>query len=64
MTILYPNEESFLVFKNVLKKYQPIGLQIHDYEILSIGLANHIKTVATFNEKDFKRVKEIDLHIF
>jgi len=63
-TILYPSEESFLIFQNLLHKYQPIGLQIHDYEILSIGLANQVKTVATFNEKDFKKVEEIELHIF
>jgi predicted nucleic acid-binding protein len=63
MTILYPDEESFLVFKDLLQKYQPIGLQIHDYEILSIGLSNQITTVATFNEKDFNKVKEIKLHL-
>lgn len=64
MTILYPSEETFLIFKNLLQKYQPVGLKIHDYEILSIGLANQVTTVATFNEKDFKTVKEIELHIF
>lgn len=35
---------------------------IHDYEILSIGLANQIKTVATFNAKDFDKIAEIQLH--
>lgn len=64
MTILYPTEESFLKFQNLLKKYKPLGLQIHDYEILSIGLANGIVTVATVNEKDFMKVKEIDLYTF
>lgn len=63
-TILYPNDESFLIFQNLLHKYQPTGLQIHDYEILSIGLANQVSTIATFNEKDFNRVKEIELYIF
>lgn len=64
ITILYPDEESFIVFKDLLRKYQPVGLQIHDYEILSIGLSNQISTIATFNEKDFDKVKEIKLHIF
>ncbi len=64
MTILYPDEDSLLVFQNLLQKYQPIGLKIHDYEILSIGLANQINQIATFNEKDFKEVKEITLHSF
>ena len=61
MTILYPDKESFLIFQSLLRKYKPIGLKIHDFEILSIGLANKINTVATFNEKDFKEVKEIKL---
>ena len=63
ITILYPTKETFLVFRDLLKKYQPVGLQIHDYEILSIGLANQIDTVATFNEKDFKKVKEAKLYV-
>ena len=62
MTILYPNEESFLIFQSLLKKYKPTGLKIHDYEILSIGIANQITTIATFNEKDFREVKEINLY--
>ncbi len=62
MTILYPNEESFIIFQKLLKNYKPTGLKIHDYEILSIGIANHVTTVATFNEKDFREVKEIQLY--
>ncbi len=64
MTILYPDDESFLIFRDMLKKYEPIGLKIHDYEIISIALANQITTVATFNEKDFNEVREIKLHNF
>jgi predicted nucleic acid-binding protein len=61
MAILYPDEESFIIFQSLLRKYKPLGLKIHDYEILSIGLANQVNTIATFNEKDFKEVKEIKL---
>lgn len=61
MTILYPNEESLIQFKEILEKYEPIGLQIHDYEILSIALTNQVTTIATFNKKDFRKVKEIKL---
>lgn len=61
MTILYPTEKSYLMFIELLQKYQPTGLQIHDYEIISIGIANQISTIVTFNEKDFKKVKEIKL---
>jgi len=62
MTILYPDEESFLIFQDLLQKYKPIGLKIHDYEIISIGIANQVTTIATFNEKDFREVKEIKLY--
>ncbi len=61
MSILYPDEESFIMFQSLLRKYKPLRLKIHDYEILSIGLANLVNTIATFNEKDFKQVKEIKL---
>lgn len=64
MTFLYPDEKSFLIFKDLLQQYQPVGLKIHDYEILSIGLTNKINTIVTFNEKDFKKVKEINLYNF
>jgi predicted nucleic acid-binding protein len=64
MTILYPNEESFSIFQNLLRRYKPIGLKVHDYEIISIGMANQVNTLATFNEKDFKEVKEISLYTF
>jgi len=64
MTILYPSPESFSLFQNLLRKYKPVGLKIHDFEILSIGLANQITNIATIHEKDFTKVKEIDLFTF
>lgn len=60
-SILYPNEKSNQIFLELLKKYSPIGLKIHDYEIVSIGLANDIKDVATYNTKDFIGIEEIML---
>ncbi len=60
--ILYPSELSFSIFLNLLKKYRPVGLQIHDFEIISIGLAYQITQVATFNRKDFETVKEISIY--
>jgi hypothetical protein len=44
-----------------LKKYSPIGLKIHDYEIVSIGLENKISQIVTFNKKDFEEIEEIYL---
>jgi predicted nucleic acid-binding protein len=59
--VLYPSEESNIIFIDLLKKYKPHGLKIHDYEIISIALSNKIKNVATFNKKDFERIEEIKL---
>lgn len=42
LTILYPDSNSFSVFKNLLQKYKPSGLRIHDFEIISISLANNV----------------------
>jgi len=59
--VLYPSQDSLAIFLELINRYQPSGLKIHDFEIISIGLAAGIHQVATFNEKDFKNVKEISL---
>ena len=60
-TILYPTKISFSVFKKMLQKYNPKGLKIHDFEIVSIVLANEINQIATLNIKDFESIEEISL---
>ncbi len=60
-TVLYPSEKSNLIFIDLLKKYSPHGLKIHDYEIISIALSYNIKCIATVNKKDFSGIKEIEL---
>jgi len=62
-TILYPTEESNLIFMDLLKKYSPHGLKIHDYEIVSVALSYNIKRIATVNQKDFSGISEIELVI-
>lgn len=57
--ILYPNRNSYEVFLNLLQTYHPAGLQIHDFEIAGIALANGIRRIATFNKKDFISIEEI-----
>ncbi len=59
--ILYPTEKSYSIFIDLLKKYSPSGIKIHDYEIISIALSNKIKNIATYNQKDFSRIEEIEL---
>jgi predicted nucleic acid-binding protein len=60
-SILYPSEKSYSIFLELLEKYSPTGLKIHDYEIASIALANKIKNIATVNQKDFIDIAEIEL---
>jgi len=59
--IVYPTQESMAIFIDLMNMYNPKGLRLHDFEIISIGLAHGIQNVATFNTKDFKSVKEIIL---
>lgn len=61
LRILCPTEESNVIFIDLLKKYKPHGLKIHDYEIVSIALSNKIKNIVTINKKDFERIEEIKL---
>ena len=63
-TILYPTKGSFAIFEELLEKYRPTGLKIHDYEIISIGLVNGINQIATFNSKDFKDIEEVNIEKF
>ena len=59
--IVYPTQESMAIFLDLMTRYQPKGLKVHDFEIISIGLAHGVHEVATFNIKDFKSVNEIVL---
>ncbi len=60
-TILFPTDASHLIFVDLLKKYRPHGLKIHDFEIISIALSYGINKIATVNKKDFSEVSEIEL---
>ena len=59
--VIYPSQESMAILLDLVHRYSPSGLRIHDFEIINIGLAHGIQKVATFNTKDFKSVKEITL---
>ena len=61
ITILYPNRASLKVFQELIRRYNPRGLWIHDIEIASIGLAHGITTIATKNIEDFNRIKEMEV---
>jgi len=59
--IIYPNQDSLAILLDLTRRYKPSGLKIHDYDIISIGLAKGVYDVATFNAKDFKSINEISL---
>ena len=61
ITILYPNRASFNVFQELIRRYNPRGLWIHDIEIASIGLSHGITIIATKNIEDFNRIKEVEV---
>jgi len=59
--VIYSTPESLPILLDLVRRYSPSGLKIHDFEIISIGLTYGIHEVTTFNSKDFKSVQEISL---
>ncbi len=59
--LIYPNKQSFYQFINLMSKYNVKGNRVYDIEIVSIMLANGIDTIATFNNKDFININEIQI---
>ena len=59
--ILFPTEKSLPIFEKLIKQYQPKGNQVFDVEIVSIMLDNNINHIATFNQKDFIRITEVQI---
>ena len=59
--ILFPTLESLSIFEKLIQQYQPKGNQVFDIEIVSIMLDNGINHIATFNQKDFINISEIQI---
>ncbi len=60
-TILYPTVLSHQKLSELVKKYQPKGLKIHDFEIASIALISDVLSVVTFNRNDFQQITGIEV---
>lgn len=60
-TVLYSSENSQSILRGLIRKYNPKGLRIHDFEIASIAIANGVTTIATFNGSDFQAILEINV---
>ncbi len=61
VTVLKPTDQSLSHFEILLQKYHPKGNLVYDIEIVSIMLANNLKTIATANIGDFENIEEIVL---
>lgn len=59
--VLFPNELSLTILKELIKVHSPKGLLIHDFEIAAISLANDITRIATVNAEDFKNIERIEV---
>jgi predicted nucleic acid-binding protein len=59
--VLYPNPVSYQRLEELILRYEPKGVLIHDFEIAAIALASGITKVATFNKGDFQMIKEIEI---
>lgn len=59
--IIFPDARSLEILFQLADQHQPKGLKIHDFEIMSIGIANKLEVIATFNGKDFPQIKDIGL---
>lgn len=53
LKVLYPDKDSYLLFKDLLTRYHVRGKRVHDVEIAAIALSHNIENIATFNTKDF-----------
>lgn len=62
-TVLYPNATSHQQLTELILRYKPKGILIHDFEIAAIALASGIFKIATFNGADFQMLKEIEVII-
>ena len=59
--ILLPSVTSLPLFETLVQQYQPKGNRVFDIEIVSVMLANAIQQIATFNQKDFIHIKEVQV---
>ena len=59
--ILFPDQTSHEELVVLIAKDKPTGLKVHDYEIAAIAIANGIRTIATNNPDDFKRIDGLQI---
>ena len=61
LNILFPNTQSLSILRELISKYHPTGLKMHDFDIISIALAHKVSQIATFDIRGFRQVEEIEV---
>ncbi len=59
--LVFVDRKSTAIFETLIDKYDPLGNQVYDVEVASVMIANNIKTIYTYNHKDFERIEEISI---
>ena len=59
--ILFPTMKSICIFRELIKKYKPIGNRVFDIEIVSVMLSKKLKNLFSLNRNDFENIEEIEL---
>lgn len=59
--IFEETEKSAVRLRDLVRRYQVRGKQIHDANIIATMLTNHVTRFVTYNRADFERFQEISL---
>lgn len=57
--IIVPNDKTYYISLELIKKYKLVGNRIFDAYLTATALTSNIYEIATDNERDFKKIKEI-----
>lgn len=57
--IISPKNDTLQIFLKLMQVYKPKGNAIFDSYLVATMLSNNIKQIATDNDKDFKKYKQI-----
>ncbi|OGV97100.1 hypothetical protein A2W24_00125 [Microgenomates group bacterium RBG_16_45_19] len=59
MRIIYPNEETYFVYQELIRKYALEGNRVFDVYLAATAITNGIRKIATDDEKHFRVLEEI-----
>ncbi len=60
--VISPNYQTVYITLELIRKYKMSSDQVFDAYIAATAISNDIDTIATDNEKDFKKFSEITVH--